>query len=100
MGRDPLEAEFEELMAQAKINCIRCHGEGALDFYLPSYDLAVEIKAAPTERMARQLERSGHRDVVVLVGFLAVRKFAMMLGWVSASPEILGPQSTPEQGGA
>jgi hypothetical protein len=77
MTRCPRELLFERLMVERGIRCERpeIHG-GRVDFYLPDYDLAVEIKGGWTDRLKDQI--SGYDDVLVLIGFDAVRKFAAL----------------------
>ena len=84
---DPLEHNFEAILVSLGVDYTRPERDGDhLDFYLPDFDLAVEVKAAPTKRLHRQLTASRHGDVLVLVGFDAVEKFRQFLVKILTTP--------------
>ena len=81
---DPLEAAFVAICEERGWNFTRPEREagghgpnGTLDFYLPQFGLAVEVKAWSCKRLVRQLE--GRTGVMVLIGLDAVRAFGRML---------------------
>ena len=76
---DPVEKAFADMCREFGIKAVK-QDEG-LDFLLPEFDLQVELKAWPTERIHEQLERAeaGKRAVMVLVGVPSVRALAFML---------------------
>jgi hypothetical protein len=75
-----LEKRFEGLLVEAGIEFARPErldtDPTTLDYYLPAFDLYVELKGYHTPRLARQLERVPRRSsVLVLVGPQSVAAF-------------------------
>ncbi|NOG70490.1 hypothetical protein HJG45_08920 [Roseicella sp. DB1501] len=50
-----------------------------LDFYLPEYDVSVEVKQFPTERIHDQMIKSGQKDIIVLVGKGSIKALHYMI---------------------
>lgn len=80
---DPVELATAKVFRHFDIKFTRPDkdGSGNLDFYLPEYQLYVEVKAWSCERLHTQLRASGKEraGIVVLIGIEAVRKFGAML---------------------
>jgi hypothetical protein len=54
--------------------------KSTLDFYLPDYDVSIEVKAWSTERLHNQISLSGEDGkVIVLVGMQAVQAFIALV---------------------
>jgi len=77
---DPLEESFRLWLVEKGI-AYEYHAP--LDFYLPAFDLHVEIKAGYTDRLARQLKSVNGGDVMVLQGFESIEKFKRLIMWGS-----------------
>lgn len=70
---DPLESAVETFLRARKIKFSRPEQDSTdranLDFYLPDFNLYIEVKQYHTPRIAEQLSRvPEHRNVMVLVG--------------------------------
>ena len=79
-AHDPLEKIVEEALIEAGIR-YELEAESTaghrLDFHLPDFDIAIEVKAFHTPRIDKQLER--HGQVILLQGKNAVEGFAALL---------------------
>lgn len=76
---DPLEQKIADVLKSAGIVFIH-ESENkvqALDFYLPDFNLLIEVKRFHTERVRRQLE--GRTNVLLIQGEAGVRGFAALL---------------------
>lgn len=74
---DRLERDISAALTAAGISHIH-ESEGApLDFYLPDYDVHIEVKRFHTERINGQLTRA--ENVILLQGISAVRLFIKIL---------------------
>ena len=76
---DPVETTLERAFNEAGIEYRRADANPRhLDFYLPAFDLYVEVKRYHTDRTAKQMERVP--DIVVIQGMKAAVAFARMIG--------------------
>lgn len=77
----PEEKQFADIMARLGIQAERPEKNGGrVDFYLPTFDMFVEIKQHPCERLPEQMESCGaNASVMVLCGPRAVYSFGVML---------------------
>jgi hypothetical protein len=69
---DPIEKAFARLCDDFDIRYKRPEkdpkSQSTLDFQLLDYDVSVEVKQFPTERIHDQMVRSGEKNIIVLVG--------------------------------
>lgn len=70
------EMQFEQLMDRLDIQYTM---HKRLDYYLPEFDLLVELKTYECERLIGQLESVTGQSVMVLVGPQAVIAFGKFL---------------------
>lgn len=80
---DPVEQAFMDVCAAAGIRYERPERMGGrVDFYLPDFELFVEVKAYSCERLHEQLESidAGRNAAMVLIGVKSVAAFARMIG--------------------
>lgn len=85
---DPIELEFMAMCDRHGITCIRPQEWGSrLDFYLPGFDLYVEVKAYSCERLHGQLEsaNAGPCPVMVLVGLRSVKILEQLISFKKLS---------------
>jgi hypothetical protein len=82
----PMEKHFAELLTAAGVDFIRPENlspdedETTLDYYLPAFDLYVELKAYHSPRIATQLARVPRRaNALVLMGPHSVAAFARLV---------------------
>jgi hypothetical protein len=74
----PLEQQLETALTDAGIKFLRENENPlALDFYLPEYDLYLEVKSGFTPRAAKQMERAS--NVIVVQGMRSTSFIAMLL---------------------
>lgn len=64
-SNDPVERAVEALLKDGGVKYER-HNSARLDFYLPDFDIYIECKQFPTERIVEQLGRA--ECVVVIKG--------------------------------
>lgn len=64
--RDPMEAATAEVLALAGVRYHREHRESGLDFYLPDFDVYIEVKQFHSDRIAAQMSR--RRNVIAIQG--------------------------------
>ena len=79
---DPIEQAFIKMCLELGIKYTRPeHAGGRIDFYLPAFDLYVEVKAWPTPRIVAQLEsvEAGKNAAMVLVGMESIRALRQLL---------------------
>lgn len=77
---DPMERIIEDALIFAGVNFQTDHGGGTehrLDFHLPDYDIAIEVKQMHTPRVAAQMARAP--DVIVAQGRGAVNFLAALI---------------------
>lgn len=79
-----VEDEFENLLISLNIRFSRPERDAStpinLDFYLPDYDLYVEVKTFHTNRLVKQLEiLPQDSNVLVLTGLNSVKAFRKLL---------------------
>lgn len=100
---DPLEARFMEIMQLHGITYTRPEKDGShgsrLDFWLPQFGLAVEVKSWSSERQHEQLK--DERSAMLLIGIDGVNAFGKILRAVkrrapTAPPEPDSPPSDAE----
>ena len=95
---NPVEMAFEQVLIAFDIRYTcpdqekgvrRERHQTALDFYLPDFNVSVEVKSASCERMHAQIRNSGKEDegVIVLVGLGAVQAFCNLLAYARAKKE-------------
>ena len=78
----PLESMVERTLRDCGVAWTvpeRTPGAGTYDFYVPGWDVHIEVKAFDTPRTERQIDLNGERPVIVLVGEKAVQLFCKML---------------------
>jgi transcriptional regulator with XRE-family HTH domain len=78
--KDQLEREIEKALIEAGIDFVTDDGGGTesrLDFYLPQFDVSIEVKRFYTARTGDQLARAA--NVIVAQGERAVRLLAMAI---------------------
>ena len=83
----PVELAFEQLLIKHGIvySCPDQEkglpGQTKLDFFLPEFQLTVEVKTYSTPRLHDQITRSGKEEegLIVLVGIKAVHAFDRLL---------------------
>lgn len=75
---DPMERGFAELCARAGIACQSDDHRSGLDFYLPDFDVYVEVKQYHSDRIAEQMSR--RPNVIAIQGRTALAAFAKMVG--------------------
>lgn len=76
-SHDPLERIIEQALIDAGIRYQTDHGGGTehrLDFHLPDFDVAIEVKAMHTPRIAEQMSRA--KNVIAVQGKAAVNFLA------------------------
>lgn len=80
VGNCPLEQRIAAALDAAGV-AYRTDFEGAvrehLDFYLPAYDVYIDVKGGHSDRTSRQMARAA--NVIVLQGNLAVELFAELM---------------------
>ncbi len=82
---DPLELEIAKVFDRFRIKYSRPERQpfeaSTLDFFLPDYELSVEVKAWSSERLHKQLRNSGKEKegILVFIGLESVKKFAQIL---------------------
>ena len=75
--RDPMERLIEEALIDAGIRFATDEGGGTdtrLDFYLPDYDVYIEVERFHSARISEQMARAP--NVIVAQGEVAVRFLA------------------------
>ena len=79
MTKDPCEQIVAEALTQKGITFVteRERKEQQLDFYLPDFDLFIEVKQFSTPRTAAQI--AGMENVLVIQGRAAANAFAKLL---------------------
>lgn len=83
--RDQLEASMEAFFERHSITYTRPERtkdtQSTLDYYLPRYNLSIEVKAYATERLVTQIVKSGldAGPVMVLIGLDGVLAFIKMI---------------------
>ncbi len=79
MSNDPIETILEDALYEAGIDYVKetdIRASG-LDFYLPEYDLHIEVKQFHTPRIAEQMSRV--KNVIAIQGVEAAKFFAKIL---------------------
>lgn len=75
---DPLEAAVEAALIHAGVEYLRENGHSRrMDFYLPGWDVWVEVKAMHSPRIADQMARE--KNVIAVQGIDAARLLAAMI---------------------
>lgn len=77
LPNDPVERIIADALNNLGIEWEQQQHNGALDFFLPNYNLHIECKQFYTERVTKQLEL--YPDVVLIQGRKAAEQFAIML---------------------
>jgi hypothetical protein len=77
---DPLELMVGQFLTDCHVRYIRPDRsptvKSTLDFYLPDFDVSIEVKSWNSERLHDQIKRSGEDGkVIVLIGMQAVKAF-------------------------
>ncbi len=76
--KDPMESATERVLIDAGIAWTRDDAKSGLDFYLPDYDVYVEVKRYHTDRIAEQMSR--RPNVIAIQGLDALKVFARLVG--------------------
>lgn len=75
---DPLEAAVEAALIHAGVEYLRENGvDRRMDFYLPGWDVWVEVKAMHSPRIADQMARQ--KNVIAVQGLESVRLLVALL---------------------
>lgn len=77
---DPMEQLIADALSEAGIDYARGGEPGnasRLDFYLPLYDIHIEVKRLHTPRVAEQMSRA--ENVIVAQGKEAVEMLALLI---------------------
>jgi hypothetical protein len=77
---DPIERIVEQALLDAGVSYVVESDHAAphgLDFHLPDYGVAIEVKQMHSDRIARQM--ATHRDVIAIQGRGAALLFATMM---------------------
>lgn len=82
MSEDPMEKIIREALDREGFDFVQDGGSGGaiakgLDFYLPDYELAIEVKQMHSPRISSQMER--HKNVIAAQGKEAVAFLAAIL---------------------
>ena len=75
---DHLEAEIGALLTERGIRFIHESQGAALDFYLPDYDIYLEVKQFYSERVIKQLAL--HDNVILIQGRRSIAVVRALLG--------------------
>ena len=99
---DPVELAFDNLCDIFDLEYVRPdhsdNPKGRLDFYLPYFDLYVEVKAHSCERLHEQLESVAGKPVIALIGKQSVDALYRLLARVEGNAqEILRAQIADER---
>ena len=78
---DPVERIIEDFLIETGVSYIKDqrhpYADRTLDFYLPTYDLFIEVKQFHTERAVKQL--AGLTNVLLVQGIPAARALVKLL---------------------
>ena len=74
---DPMEAGFADACLAHGIEAIPHDHISGLDFYLPAYDVYVEVKQFHSPRISEQMSRQ--KNVIAIQGMGALAAFAQLL---------------------
>lgn len=66
-------------------------GRGSIDYYLPDYDLYIEVKQFHSDRIAGQMAQV--ENIVAIQGIGAAKAFVGMLGVAIPGPSRSGPSA-------
>lgn len=79
MINDPIERIVADGLGRAKIRYIHesHHGGPPLDFYLPDYDIYLEVKQLHSDRIAKQMAQVP--NIIAIQGRAAAVAFCAML---------------------
>lgn len=83
---DPMERLIEAALIDARLRYVTDHGGGMpenLDFYLPDYDVFIEVKRFHSDRIAEQMSRAP--NVIAVQGDVSARFVAAMIRALGAA---------------
>ena len=98
LSKDPVERVIQQFLIDAGIRYIM-DGEGdkrslGLDFYLPEYDIHIEVKRSHTERTNRQMARV--KNIIVIQGLPCAHAFVKIANLGGKMPSQPQPNSNPK----
>ena len=75
---DPMEGIIRAALTSARVRFVEGdYNKSKLDFYLPDFDLCIEVKQFHSDRIAKQMRQADH--VIVAQGRAAVEALARMI---------------------